>query len=141
MGVYSGKDIGGPYGRACTGCYDRTRCGVCPVPTLFPKDTSKVHVMQDAENKVDSDPIVAVMFECRQSLKRDFGAAALADGHETFSAGLRQIMQRYTRRWKSRERYGRQMQPQGMPGAGGNGISEETVMPEALGGGLQGEGQ
>jgi hypothetical protein len=89
---------------------------------------------------IDSDPIVAVMFECRQSLKRDFGAAALADGHETFSAGLRQIMQRYARRWKARERYDRQMQSQGMPGAGGNGISEETVMPEALGGGLQSNG-
>jgi hypothetical protein len=59
--------------------------------------------MQDAENKVDSDPIVAIMFECRQSLKRDFGAAAQADGHETFSAGLRQIMQRYVRRLKSRQ--------------------------------------
>jgi hypothetical protein len=99
------------------------------------RDASKI-----VEMDIDSDPIVAIMFECRQSLKRDFGAAALADGHETFSAGLRQIMQRYTRRWKSRERYGRQMQSQGMPGAGGNGISEETVMPEALGGGLQDAG-
>jgi hypothetical protein len=59
--------------------------------------------MQDAENKVESDPIVAIMFECRRSLKNDFGAAALADGHETFSAGLRQIMLRYVRRLKSRQ--------------------------------------
>jgi hypothetical protein len=35
---------------------------------------------------------------------------------------------------------GRSLQSQGMPGAGGNGISEEVVMPEALGMVLQGNG-
>jgi hypothetical protein len=96
--------------------------------------------MQDAENKVESDPIVAIMFECRRSLKDDFGACVLADGHETFSAGLRQIMLRYVRRIKARGRSGK-MLDHGMPGVTLSGISEEVVMPEALGGGLQGECQ
>ena len=84
------------------------------------------------DTEVTSDPIVGIMFECRRSLKDDFGACVIADGHETFSAGLRQVMLRYVRRIKARARHG-QMQPQGMPGSGGNGVPQETTLLEALG--------
>ena len=91
------------------------------------------------DTEVTSDPIVGIMFECRRSLKDDFTASVIADGHETFSAGLRQVMYRYVRRIKARSRHG-QMQRETVPGAGGNGVSEETTLPEALGGVLQGPG-
>jgi hypothetical protein len=95
--------------------------------------------IEDPIASLDPNSTVSVMFECRQSLKDDFGACVLADGHETFSAGLRQIMLRYVRRIKARGRSGKVFD-HGMPGIALSGISEEIVMPEALGGGLQDAG-
>ena len=98
--------------------------------------------MQNNENilktavESDSDPIVGIMFECRQSLKNDFGACVQADGHETFSAGLRQVMLRYVRRIKARGRNVRQMQCETVSGVGVSDLSGQAGVREALAGDL-----
>jgi hypothetical protein len=88
--------------------------------------------------KESKPSVTAIMFEVHSQIKSDFDEAWKSEGYATFSEALRSLMRRFINRWK--RSYGRQMQSQGMPGAGGNGISEETVMPEALGMVLQGNG-